>query len=323
METVEEQITDRIAAMEIEDEVQLLVSGAVDKLDLNDEIGIIVDQKIEAADIPGVVDARLDNLNVGGLIDEAIANIDVVGLITSDVDPIRDILGIPGLIESTVSSTALQDQPVMTDLLGKAEATDLALAELSLQDETISTDLDSLEERMLVLEGMQGAVGEQIQGEYVPYFTVGELTVQNSLVVLGDLRVEKHSVFSGDTVGQAKILAGDNAVHVTFDQPYEYQPIITLTLRGETALATSTEFKYTVVDESNKGFTIKLNTAQENDILFNWHAFGAEAAKIFVSDNTVEDVEIIIEKDPEEEPPVETTPTLPVRAATCGFILGC
>ena len=125
-------------------------------------------------------------------------------------------------------------------------------------------------------------------------------------IIIGSLRVQEHSIFSEDTVGQAKILGGDTQVHVTFDLPYQFQPIVTLTLRGESALSTSTIFKYTIVDETTEGFTIKINQELEEDILFNWHAFGSGDGKLFVSDNTVEDIEIMV---PQEEPPAESPPS--------------
>ncbi|MCK5416727.1 hypothetical protein KAI92_04855, partial [Candidatus Parcubacteria bacterium] len=46
VEAVESQITDRIVAMEIEDEVQILISQAVDDMNLDSEIQVIVDDQI-------------------------------------------------------------------------------------------------------------------------------------------------------------------------------------------------------------------------------------------------------------------------------------
>jgi len=46
VETIEEEITDRIANMEIEDEVNILIANAINLLDLNDEIDEVIDPKL-------------------------------------------------------------------------------------------------------------------------------------------------------------------------------------------------------------------------------------------------------------------------------------
>ncbi|MFH0987982.1 MAG: tail fiber domain-containing protein [Parcubacteria group bacterium] len=113
----------------------------------------------------------------------------------------------------------------------------------------------------------------------------------------GNISVDKLAVagqaaFNGDTVGQAKILPGATAVIVKFDQAYEYQPIVTVTPRGDGALAK--DFRYAVANESAGGFTIEISSAQDLPIEFNWHAFGARDGRITVSDGTTQDIEIII-----------------------------
>ena len=50
VDMVEEQITSRIAAMEIEDEVKIMIAAAVDSLDLNEEIRPVVDEQISLFD---------------------------------------------------------------------------------------------------------------------------------------------------------------------------------------------------------------------------------------------------------------------------------
>ena len=61
VEAVESQITQRIADMEIEDEVQILISSAVDNLDLDDEIGQVVDEEIALLD--QVLSVEFDSVN--------------------------------------------------------------------------------------------------------------------------------------------------------------------------------------------------------------------------------------------------------------------
>jgi len=305
VEAIETQITERIAAMEIEDEVQLMISASLENLELNDDIIAVVDEQLAALDLDQsvvtLVDQRIADINIGGLIDEALAaeELDIVATIDSEKEIIIDTLDIPGLIDQAVSSSYVMQQSEIDEVSGVAGSHELAIAELSLTDEMTSTTVSELENRVDILEALQGQVGDQLQGGVVSTTLVADvLTVETRLVVMGDLRVEQHSIFNEDTIGQAKILPGDTFVRVQFAKEYSYQPVVTLTLRGENALTAT--YKYTVVDERTDGFTIKISEAQgEEDVEFNWHAFAVNAGKITVSDDTYEDIEIIL-------PPEET-----------------
>lgn len=113
---------------------------------------------------------------------------------------------------------------------------------------------------------------------------------------------------SEDSIGQAKILEGETEVRVSFTRPYQYMPIAT---------ATPLDFidsAYRITDTDADGFTIELKDAQSEDVMFNWHAFAGEAAKLTVSDGssstisfgaTVEE-EVLPEQTPEQN--TETEP---------------
>ncbi|KKK60347.1 hypothetical protein LCGC14_3025260, partial [marine sediment metagenome] len=49
-----------------------------------------------------------------------------------------------------------------------------------------------------------------------------------------------------------------------------------------------------------KGFKVVMSPTSSDDIIFNWHAFGSDGGKIYVSDGTVQDINIIIKKLVEE-----------------------
>jgi hypothetical protein len=132
--------------------------------------------------------------------------------------------------------------------------------------------------------------------------------------------------FSSSNVGRVKMLAGDTSAHVTFDTPFRYDPIITVSPIG------IHNPKYAADNITTEGFDLVINTANSGDIIFNWHAFSSEKAKIYVSDGTSdyldlqvkyneestqeEDVENVEEIDQDEdsqpasedEPSEETTP---------------
>ena len=124
----------------------------------------------------------------------------------------------------------------------------------------------------------------------------GIVTVQDYLFE-GNVTVRGHVTFNQDTVGQAKILAGDTSVAVVFIEEYEFQPIVTITPRE------NWNGTHWVSDELTTGFSINIDPDQSDDITFNWHAFGGDGVKIYVSDGltlplttdgTTEDIEIVV-----------------------------
>lgn len=153
--------------------------------------------------------------------------------------------------------------------------------------------LQAIKEQQAQIQSL--SLGSGMQGSLS-----GNISVDN-------LTVDKHVAFGSDTVGQAKILPGATAVIVKFDQEYTYQPIVTLTLRGENVL--TEDFKYTVLDESTGGFTIKISAAQDQPVEFNWHAFGAKQGQLTVSDGTKQNIEIVVS-------PYLTVPPAPTAPAS-------
>ncbi|MCC7357042.1 tail fiber domain-containing protein, partial [Candidatus Uhrbacteria bacterium] len=110
----------------------------------------------------------------------------------------------------------------------------------------------------------------------------------------GNIVIQAQVIASGDTVGQARIKAHQTIVQVHFAQPYLVQPIVVVTPRGEMAL--SQNFKYTVIDENNKGFNIKIDMERNADLDFNWHALGAgQGSTLTVSDGTTSTIQLIVD----------------------------
>jgi len=108
------------------------------------------------------------------------------------------------------------------------------------------------------------------------------------------LAVYNPSNFSGDSVGEAKILAGSTSVRVTFSQAYEYQPIVTITPIGGFAPAYVTD-----VDAS--GFTIAIDEQvygqlklAPTDSLFSWHSFASPQAQLTVSNGSTTPIELVL-----------------------------
>jgi len=111
----------------------------------------------------------------------------------------------------------------------------------------------------------------------------------------GNIIVRGHATFNEDTVGQAKILVGDTKVRITFGKEYEYLPIVTATPVGVH------DMNYGVEDIHTTGFSMRMESSQNENIIFNWHAFSSiEETKIFVSDGSVQDISIVVQNSPEE-----------------------
>ncbi|MFC1685905.1 hypothetical protein ACFLZZ_02675 [Nanoarchaeota archaeon] len=69
-------------------------------------------------------------------------------------------------------------------------------------------------------------------------------------------------------VGYAEIAAGDLSTRVLFEVEFDKVPIVTATPIG------LYNFNYGVDDIMTTGFDVLISQAQEEDIIFNWHAFG-------------------------------------------------
>jgi len=152
-----------------------------------------------------------------------------------------------------------------------------------------------------------GTAGLDLSGGVYDGLIANSLVV-SSLAEFGGITVEKHAVFGEDTVGQAKILAGHNFSAVTFAEPYELLPIISVT-------PVDFDGKWKLSEIATTGFKILLSEPQASDVLFNWQALGASAdSKIYVSDGTTAVIGLQIVYTPElpveesvvtEEVPVE------------------
>jgi len=121
--------------------------------------------------------------------------------------------------------------------------------------------------------------------------TLSKLTIDTSNVFSQKITFKDHVTFSEDSIGQVKILTGATSTYIGFKNDYDNLPVIT---------ATPLDFlsgNYRVVATSTLGFLIEVAQAQEKDVMFNWHAFGADPLKIHSSDGTVQEVNIKLEPD--------------------------
>ncbi len=102
-----------------------------------------------------------------------------------------------------------------------------------------------------------------------------------------------------DLAGQAKILPGDREVRVSFEEEYATPPIVTLT-----PINNQDGVRYWLDEVNNSGFVIKIESPQPNSLLFNWMASPSQGSKLFVSDGTRGEIEIIVSDSSEENQPI-------------------
>src|ERR1039457_5702181 len=95
-----------------------------------------------------------------------------------------------------------------------------------------------------------------------------------------DLSVYVASNFSSDSVGEAEIPAGQITVRVSFSQPYQYQPIVTLTPTADYV------GHFWVEEADSNGFTIEIDQPDNSALVFNWHSFASPSEQLTVSGST-------------------------------------
>jgi hypothetical protein len=159
-----------------------------------------------------------------------------------------------------------------------------------------STTISTVDPGGIALLGIQ-ALDEKItalQGSLTGNATTTNLTVYNP------------GNFSGDSVGEAKILSGQTSVRITFAQPYAYQPIVTATPVGDSALADG--FRFTLEDIDASGFTIQTLLPVTSDTSFDWHSFASPTARLTVSDGSTAPISLIVPPAAPPAPPIITDP---------------
>lgn len=133
-----------------------------------------------------------------------------------------------------------------------------------------------------------GAIKQQASEITALQQQVTSLQGLNSLSGATPIVLQAQLYLSGDSVGEAKILAGATSVRIAFSKPYEQQPIVTVTPESRVG------GEYWVADKDASGFTIYREAAGGKDAIFDWHAFASPNAQLQVSDGTSLPVQLIM-----------------------------
>jgi len=146
-----------------------------------------------------------------------------------------------------------------------------------------STSISTIDPAGVALLGIQ-ALDQKITA------LQGSLTSNAST---SNLTILSGAAFSGDSVGQARILEGESSVRVIFIEPYEYQPIVTFSPVGPAAGQAMAAGAY-LSDISSTGFTIEVPTNASQPVTFDWHSFASPRARLAVSDGTSQAVQVVL-----------------------------
>jgi hypothetical protein len=101
-----------------------------------------------------------------------------------------------------------------------------------------------------------------------------------------NLTVYVPSNFSGDSVGEAEIPAGQTSVRVSFSEPYAYQPIVT-------ADVLDVFIQHEINSVTSAGFTISIPAATTTDMTFDWHSFASPSEQLTVSGGTTQPIVLV------------------------------
>jgi len=128
-----------------------------------------------------------------------------------------------------------------------------------------------------------------------------------------NLSVYTPSNFSGDSVGEAEILAGQTSVRITFAQAYQYQPIVTADILNAF-------MAHNISDITAAGFSINIPAATTTALTFDWHSFASPDEQLSVSDGTTQAISLVVESAPPPSAPQvdegTAAPADPVTTAT-------
>lgn len=119
------------------------------------------------------------------------------------------------------------------------------------------------------------ALGTELQNGTVAGTTLGALSINGSLTVIGDttfrgkifagdIVIDGHLTVGSDTAGTAVIPAGQTSVRVHFRRPYASTPKITTGVSGYTLVK--------IDERTPQGFTLSIPLAAQDDISIDWLA---------------------------------------------------
>ncbi|PIR53023.1 hypothetical protein COU76_03555, partial [Candidatus Peregrinibacteria bacterium CG10_big_fil_rev_8_21_14_0_10_49_10] len=303
VETVEQKVLETVAAMEIEDEVSILISDAVKNLSFEDDISEEIGRQVNSLDINTAIQKALSNATgahlpfaSGTWFDpvEFKEDTTISGGLHAGAAEFAGNVAFRHSAEVSGSLKVLKD--IQTSYLAAGSLSTqsgariggslevggvLKAASMHSDDADISGDL-SVGGRLL-LHGKEVDLSQYVVGGSGSVVDFGELTVRDALFVLGDITIGGLARFLGDVdvmgnlsvsgslvvnrnqAGYAVIPETGTAVTVRFTTPFTGYPPIVSASADEPVL-------FGVSKATLSGFTIKLAQPALRDITFSWVA---------------------------------------------------
>jgi RNase P/RNase MRP subunit p29 len=217
-----------------------------------------------------------------------------------------------------------------------AEQQALAIAMKNLSADTVTVQLDgSILGKLTVAGALRIGGDAQFDGNTV---FAKLATFLGTTWFKGTVDFEKAPIFGSDTAGFALIEKGARRVRVNFDEAYEKQPIVAVTLtndksplldetadadlRADVALVEAdyvdtvfrNDVRYIVTEKDKTGFTIVLGDKAPYDIHFSWVAIAVRVSKTSISETEMTPPEETLSSDVSST--VSTMPSVPVNSTS-------
>ncbi|OGJ68319.1 hypothetical protein A3B61_03150 [Candidatus Peribacteria bacterium RIFCSPLOWO2_01_FULL_53_10] len=296
-DTISERVLQTINDMQIADEVQLMVDGAMEDLDLEAAVGEEFRLQFAELDLRSDVERLVEEilrekennptspsgLRGAGETDAQmpLENITISGsaLIQADLSiggalQVMDISSTGNIIvEGTVHAAALESESGAT-LRGRiAIEGDLIIngVPYAASEKIAVTDAEGTQ---FVRVGTGGAVDVESLTIKDALYVLGDVTIEGFAQFLGDVAIKGSLTLSGSLIvsrnqaGFALIPMGGTGVLISFDPPMAEKPIVTVS-SNSFAL-----HRLRAVTET--GFTIEVREPAVESIVFSWHALRAK-----------------------------------------------
>ena len=281
VEQVEEKITQHIAEMEIEDEVNILVADAVANLNLDETINGVLDPKLlllntrltvevdslntkfnainltinELQTAATEADLRLDNLDskAAVLTEFASSTTQILAGLTSQLGDLSNLMAVTKDIISEQQINLEQTSSSLALLWGEVNALKALLTGNANLTTTVSTSQTDWQVANLTVN--QAA---EFYGTIIVY---GEAAFESKATF------KKHVYFDEDAAGIATIPTSATSTEVKFKEVYEAVPVVNITPKSDMR-----GIGYWVTEEATTGFRIVINSTTSEELKFNWQA---------------------------------------------------
>ncbi|MFA5022561.1 MAG: hypothetical protein WC508_05805 [Patescibacteria group bacterium] len=330
VEQVEGKITQHIADMEIEDEVNLLVANAVDNLNLDEEINGAIDPKLLLLEskltvTTDALGSRIDSLNY--LTTDLLSTVNDNDLrLTTLENAVTTFTEFTSSTQATLLGLGTKISDLENNQTNFSEQLNTVQQDLANASSTIAALQGQISDLYSLLENFQANattteltvdpanldIQTLVVGQAATFYgtmtVMGEAGFEYKVVFKQDIEVQGKIYASSDQAGTVTIPANATSTEIIFATEYETIPKIAANLKGSND--SPIFVNWLISDQTNKGFRIIISQTQTTDLSFDWIALAVKNNESQpIADGTVID------------PVTETPPTEPAIEPV--VILGC